>query len=319
MDRRAIAYRARNGISHDDVALAVVVQAMVQSEAAGVLFTANPLTGKRGETIIDATLGLGEALVGGRVTPDNYVVDTAADQITRKTLGAKAVAIRGQAGGGTVTTHEAAGDRQALPDAAILDLARLGAQVEAQLFPGRPQDIEWAWAGGQLHLLQSRAITSLFPLPDQRRTPRTPLQILISLNHIQGMLDPFTPLGQDAIMLVLVAFFRAFGYRYDFATQREVVVAGERVYANFTPALRHPTFRRALVGALGFVEPSAQQAVRSLLDDSRLAPTGAPLGLRGVLRLIPRLLPFLRVAVGALRRPDARRIADPADGQVGVG
>ena len=72
---RAIAYRARNGISHDEVALAVVVQAMVQSEAAGVLFTANPLTGKRGETIIDATLGLGEALVGGQVEPDNYVVD----------------------------------------------------------------------------------------------------------------------------------------------------------------------------------------------------------------------------------------------------
>ena len=196
---RAIAYRARNGISHDEVALAVVVQAMVQSDAAGVLFTANPLTGKRGETIIDATLGLGEALVGGHVTPDNYVVDTAAGQIIHKTLGAKAVAIRGQAGGGTRKTQEDAADRQALPDAAILELARLGAQVEAQLYPGQPQDIEWAWAGDRLHLLQSRAITSLFPLPDERRTPRTPLQVLFSLNHVQGMLDPFTPLGQDAI------------------------------------------------------------------------------------------------------------------------
>ena len=88
-------YRARNGIAHDEVALAVVVQAMVQSEAAGVLFTANPLTGKRGETIIDATLGLGEALVGGHVEPDNYVVEPPVKS-SSKTLGAKALAIRGR-------------------------------------------------------------------------------------------------------------------------------------------------------------------------------------------------------------------------------
>ena len=287
----------------------MVVQSMVQSEAAGVLFTANPLTGKRGETIIDATLGLGEALVGGHVTPDNYAVDSAAGQIIHKTLGAKAIAIRGQAGGGTLTTHEAAADRQALPDAAILELARLGAQVEAQLYPGQPQDIEWAWAGGRLHLLQSRAITSLFPLPDERRTPRTPLQVLFSLNHVQGMLDPFTPLGQDAIRLVLVAFFRAFGYRYNLDNQRELVIAGERVYINYTPALRHPTFRPLLIGALGFVEPSAQQIMRGLLDDPQLAPTGAALGFRGMLRLLRLFLPLLRVVAGALLRPDARRIA----------
>jgi rifampicin phosphotransferase len=304
---RAIAYRDRNGIAHDDVALAVVVQAMVESEAAGVLFTANPLTGKRGEAIIDATLGLGEALVGGHVEPDNYAVDTGAGHIIRKTLGAKAVAIRGQAGGGTLTTHEAAADRQALPDAAILALARLGAQVEAQLYPGHPQDIEWAWAGGQLHLLQSRAITSLFPLPDESGTPRTPLQLLFSLNHVQGMLDPFTPLGQDAVRLVLVAFFRAFGYLYNLDNQRDLVVAGERVYINITPAVRHPTFRRVVIGALGFVEPSAQQIMRGLSDDPQLGPTGASLGFRDVLRLLRLFLPLLRVAAGALRRPDARR------------
>ena len=176
-----------------------------------------------------------------------------------------------------MTTHEVAGDRQALPDAAILELARLGAQVEAQLYPGQPQDIEWAWAGGQLHLLQSRAITSLFPLPDESRTPWTPLQVLFSLNHVQGMLDPFTPLGQDAIRLVLVAFFRAFGYRYNLDNQRELVVAGERVYINITPAVRHPTFRRIVIGALGFVEPSAEQTMRGLSDDPQLAPTGASL------------------------------------------
>jgi pyruvate,water dikinase len=306
---RAIAYRARNGIPHDDVALAVVVQTMVQSEAAGVLFTANPLTGKRSETVIDATLGLGEALVAGHVAPDNYVVDTAAGQITGKTLGAKAIAIRGQAGGGTIMTHEAAGDRQALPDPAILELARLGAAVEARLFPGQPQDIEWAWAEDKLYLLQSRAITSLYPLPDARRTPRTPLQVLFSLSHVQGMLDPFTPLGQDAIRLVLIALLHAFGYRYRLEHQRELVVAGERIYINCTPALRHPTFRRVLMSALGFIEPGAQRAVCSLLDEPALALAGAPLGLRDVLRLARRLFPALRVLFTALRRPAASRAA----------
>ena len=103
---RAIGYRTRNAVSHAEVALAVVVQQMVQSEASGVLFTANPLTGKRGETVIDATLGLGEALVSGQVEPDHYVVDTVNGQILTKTLGAKALTIQGQAGGGTITLQK---------------------------------------------------------------------------------------------------------------------------------------------------------------------------------------------------------------------
>ena len=95
---RAIGYRARNGIPQQDLALAVVVQQMVQSEASGVLFTANPLTGVRAETVIDATLGLGEALVSGQVEPDQYVVDTTRQVVAAKRLGAKALAIRPQAG-----------------------------------------------------------------------------------------------------------------------------------------------------------------------------------------------------------------------------
>jgi pyruvate,water dikinase len=107
--------------------------------------------------VIDATLGLGEALVSGQVEPDHYVVDTAGGRITAKTLGAKATAIRGRAGGGTVTIQGDASRQQALPDEAILDLARLGRQV-ASLYD-QPQDMEWAWADGRLVLLQSRAIT----------------------------------------------------------------------------------------------------------------------------------------------------------------
>ena len=190
---RAIGYRARNQISHDEVALAVVVQQMVQSEASGVLFTANPLTGKRSETVIDATLGLGEALVSGQVEPDHYVVDSVRGKILGKTLGAKALSIQGQAEGGTITLHHSAADRQALPDEQILALSRLGQQ--AQTYFGSPQDMEWAWANGNLYVVQSRPVTSLYPLPAGMADE--PLEVLLSFGVWQGMLDPYTPLGQD--------------------------------------------------------------------------------------------------------------------------
>jgi len=173
--------------------MSVVVQEMVQSEASGVLFTANPLTGKRTETVIDATLGLGEALVSGQVEPDHYVVETSSGRILQKTLGAKALAIRSQTSGGTVTQQADASTQQALPDKVIQEVTALGRQV-AELY-GTAQDIEWGWAEGKLYLLQSRAITSLYPLP-QNPFPE-PLQAYFSFGAIQGMLDPITPLGQD--------------------------------------------------------------------------------------------------------------------------
>src|SRR6185503_3426662 len=92
---RAIGYRIRNGIDHNNAALAVVVQEMVQSDSSGVLFTANPLTGLRSESVIDATLGLGEALVSGQVEPDHYVIDTLSNTIVSKRLGEKKISTCG--------------------------------------------------------------------------------------------------------------------------------------------------------------------------------------------------------------------------------
>ena len=302
---RAIAYRQRNGIAHEGVALAVVVQAMVESESSGVLFTANPLTGKRSETVIDATLGLGEALVSGQVEPDQYVVDANAGRIVQKRLGAKALAIRGQAGGGVATVQQDAASQQALPDAAILELARLGKRVEQALYAGQPQDIEWAWAGGQLTLLQSRAITSLYPLP--AGMPAEPLQVLFSLNHVQGMLDPFTPLGQDALIRAYVTLATVFGRRFTPNAQREVAAAGERLYINITPALRHAQTRGLLRGILGAVEPGAGQAVAGLLDDPRLAVTRSGLSPAAASSLARFASIAARRAAAAMRRSQAQR------------
>ena len=141
---RAISYRERNGVAHADVALAVVMQQMVESEASGVLFTANPLTGLRSETVIDATVGLGEALVSGQVEPDHFVVDMSTGQIIDRTPGAKALSVRSRPGGGTMTVQEDPNTPPSLSDAQILALAALGGRVAA-LYDA-PQDIEWAWA-----------------------------------------------------------------------------------------------------------------------------------------------------------------------------
>jgi pyruvate,water dikinase len=266
---RAMAYRARNGIDPQSVALAVVVQSMIPSQASGVLFTANPLTGRRTETVIDATLGLGEALVSGQVEPDHYTIDTARQIIIQKSLGAKAIAIHSQAGGGTVTTVQAAAEQQALPDDVILALARLGQQAE-QAF-GAPQDIEWAYADQRLSILQSRPITSLYPLPAPPKSD-APLEVYISFGAIQGMLDPITPLGRDIFAYLAAAQGRKLGRTITAETQHTFLEAGERLFLDFTNLLRQPIGRRILGVFISMVDPGSRKAFTMLLDDPRLAP-----------------------------------------------
>ncbi|HEY0738291.1 MAG TPA: PEP/pyruvate-binding domain-containing protein, partial [Herpetosiphonaceae bacterium] len=265
---RAIGYRARNHIDQRDVALAVVVQTMVQSEASGVLFTANPLSGKRAETVIDATLGLGEALVSGQVEPDHYVVEPSSGRILSKTLGAKALAIRGDAGGGTTTVSADAAQQQALPDAAIVELSWLGQRIAA-LFDS-PQDIEWAWAEGKLFVVQSRPITSLFPLPEALAPE--PLQVLLSFGAVQGVLDPLTPLGRDLFQAIAANVANLFNQRVTLETQRVFVSAGERLFLNITGALRHHRLHSVIPNALRIGEPASRQMLLTLLSEPALSP-----------------------------------------------
>jgi phosphohistidine swiveling domain-containing protein len=300
---RAIGYRARNDISHQDVALAVVVQEMVQSEASGVLFTANPLNGKRTESVIDATLGLGEALVSGQVEPDHYVVDAINGRILGKTLGAKAVAIHGQADGGTVTVAKDAVERQALPDKAIVELAQQGRRLAGLL--GGPQDIEWAWADGQLFVLQSRPITGLYPLPEG--IAPDPLQVLISLGAPQGVLGPMTPLGRDVILQAAANLAELFGYHLTRETQRALLVAGERLFANVTPLVRHRRARSLLRTVLSVAEPGTGQALESIWHDPRLTPTNGRIRLRTLWRLARVFLPLAGRIILCLLRPDVER------------
>jgi rifampicin phosphotransferase len=300
---RAIGYRSRNAISHNDVALAVVVQQMVQSEASGVLFTANPLTGKRSETVIDATLGLGEALVSGQVEPDHYVVDSTGGIILSKTLGAKALSIQAQAGGGTVSLQNSAADRQALPDEQIINLAQLGQQAAVSF--GSPQDMEWAWADDNLFVVQSRPVTSLYPLPP--KPDDHTLEILLSFGVWQGMLDPYTPLGQDVFRYLVVGFARKFGSSMTAEKQRVMLTAGERIFVNLTYLLRSPFGRNIAQIFLSAIDPETAKIIAELLKDARFSGFEHP--------TMQERLDFLRVFFPLARRV-LYNITSPIRGRV---
>ncbi|MCB0190015.1 MAG: hypothetical protein KDE31_37345, partial [Caldilineaceae bacterium] len=303
---RAIGYRNRNQIAHKDVSLSVVVQQMVQSEVSGVLFTANPLTGNRNETVIDATLGLGEALVSGLVEPDHYIVTTKERQIRSKTLGQKATVIRSQSAGGTVTTTADASTTQALPDQQILTLSELGERVAR--FYEFPQDIEWAWADNQLYLLQSRPITSLYPVPEPPNIPGHPkrLEAYFSFGAVQGMLDPMTPLGRDAIATIFAGGAKLFGFSFDFASQPLIYAAGERLWARMSELLYNRVAQRIAPKVLAVIEPSIGQAVSQVLTEPTFANPGRP-RVKTVLRVgrfVASLLPtVIRTAID----PDGQR------------
>ena len=279
---------------------------MVPAEASGVLFTADPLSGKRTEMVIEAALGLGEALVSGQVEPDRYVVEAAGGRILERTLGAKALSIRGRAGGGTVRRAEDAADHPALPDAAVGELARLGREVAGLL--GAPQDVEWAWAGGTLYLLQSRPITNLYPLPAGPPAGglTQPLRVMFSFGAVQGIHGPMTPLGCDAAATIFAGAGRLFGYRLTPETQQVLHTAGQRLWIDLGGVIRNTAGRRVLRTAMPMLEPTIAQALETLWDDPRLEATGGP-GPRGVWRIARAAVPILPRFVYSALCPDAAR------------
>lgn len=291
---RAITYRARNGFAPETVTLAVVVQTMVRAEVSGVLFTANPLTGKRHEAHIDASYGLGEAIVSGQVEPDHYVVDLAASQVTERRLGAKQVVIGALSGGGTERIERTVDGRQALPDQAIPELAKIGEQVEAHF--GEPQDIEWAWAEGRYFLLQSRPITSLYPLPGDS-PPDGKEHIYFNFNAIQGVMEPLTPLGIDALRLLFSGVTGSFGIKRPM--ERILPQAGGRLFLDFGDLPGDPVLQKFVLNFLESVEPGGRDILIQLIQDGRI-PARRVLTPRVALQMMRAFGPLLGSTLSGL-------------------
>lgn len=275
---RAVNYRASLGIDPRDVRLAVVVQRMVDAQTAGVLFTANPLTGKRRESVIEANPGLGEAVVSGATNPDHFVVYTSTGEIVERLLSHKRVIIQATPGGGTrkIETDDCATDAS-LSDTEIRELAKLGARVESHF--GSPQDIEWACdASRQMFLLQARPITTLFPLPAAAPSTDEVLRVYLSFGVQQGTYRPFTPMGLSTLRLMAAGFSSFFGFplRDAETSPRFVVEAASRLFFDVTGALRSTFGRVQLVQMMAQAEVHAAAIFQELVTDPRLALVKTP-------------------------------------------
>ncbi|QFY11106.1 pyruvate, water dikinase [Nonomuraea phyllanthi] len=275
---RAVAYRAAAGI--DEAAMAVVVQRMIDPVTAGVLFTANPVTGCRTEVVIDAAPGLGTAIVEGTVVPDHYV------------LGHRSPDVPDGEG--------------CLSRAQLEELRAAGLRLQEHF--GTPQDVEWAIdADGTLWLLQSRPVTTLFPAPPRTQDTR----LYLELGHIQGMLRPATPMGVSLLKLAAGQWFKVAGARVDPRDPMpRLVTIGGRLYFDLTDFMRSASVRKRLGASLEVYGPRVQSAVERMLDDPRFAPRpGLPFRLgtmaRGTVIFLPRAIAGL---VSSLARPDAARL-----------
>ncbi|MGN7250562.1 PEP/pyruvate-binding domain-containing protein [Arthrobacter sp. SAFR-014] len=275
---RAVAYRADHGIGQHPISIAVVVQEMVDADVAGVMFTANPLTGRRRETVIDAAPGLGEALVSGAVNPDQFTVDAATGAILQRSLGDKRAEIRPVPGGGTRQLRRQDGARQdgqqdgqqaCLTDEQVRSLARAGGRVE-ELY-GEPQDVEWAIAAdGGIRVVQSRPITTLFPLPEPDiRDGGTRAYLCASL--LQGLTRPLTPMGLASFTLMSDSS-RSAGNGP--AAYRSAQI-GMRMYVDVTPLLRSKGGRRGLLRAMKVADARSVDVLAYLAADPRFALTKA--------------------------------------------
>ncbi len=196
---QAISYRHNNGIAQDKVAMAVVVQTMVPSEVSGILFTANPTSGERSEIIINASYGLGEAVVSGQVTPDTYIVQRPDLSVKESVLGPKEqkIVYDGEQGIRIEDVSENERHHSSLSDTMIKELCKTAIEIEG-LYNGLPQDIEWAFCDGKLHLLQSRPITNLPVQPiDVEWAPTLPAKCVSRRQIAENMPDPISPLFED--------------------------------------------------------------------------------------------------------------------------
>ncbi|WP_406106124.1 phosphoenolpyruvate synthase [Streptomyces sp. NBC_01003] len=300
---RAVTYRQRNGIDHRTVHMAVVVQQMVFPHAAGILFTADPVTGNRKVATVDAGFGLGEALVSGLVNPDVFKVRNG--EVVAKAIAAKQRAVHALPGGGTqeVAVDSQRQEQPALTDAQAVRLVQLGRRIEAHF--GRPQDIEWCLADDDFQIVQSRPITTLFPVPEAGDQEN---HVYVSVGHGQMMTDPMKPLGFSMWQLTAMVPMHE---------------AGGRLFVDVTRRLASPASRAGLLDAMGKGDPLIRNALETVLERDDFVPSlpdagpggppagGAPAPIETDPAVVTKLIERSEVSIAALER-DVRTKTGPA-------
>jgi pyruvate,water dikinase len=250
---RAVTYRLRNGFDHRKVHMAVVVQQMVFPHAAGILFTADPVTSNRKVAAVEASFGLGEALVSGLVNADRYKVRDG--EVVAKAVAGKRLAIHASPAGGTEerAIDPAQQEQPALTDAQAVRLVQLGRRIEAHF--GCPQDIEWCLAGDGFEIVQSRPITTLFPIPAAGDREN---HVYLSVGHQQMMTDPMKPLGLSLWQLT---------------ARPRMYEAGGRLFVDVIQGLASPATRAGILEVSGKSDPLTGDALRTILERDDFIPS----------------------------------------------
>ena len=291
---RAVTYRLRNGVDHRWVRMAVVVQRMVFPHAAGILFTADPVTSNRKVVSVEAGFGLGEALVSGLVNADRYTVRDG--EIVDKAVATKRLAMYAAPAGGTQEQAiEAERQEQpALTDEQVIRLAQLGRRIEAHF--GRPQDIEWCLVDDGFQIVQSRPITTLFPIPARGDLEN---HVYVSVGHQQMMTDPMKPLGLSLFQLTAIP---------------PMYEAAGRLFVDVTRGLASPASRAGLLEVLGKGDPLIGDALQTILDRGDFIPSlpdqgpggpparGAPAPLETDPAIVTELIGRTQASLATLRR-----------------
>jgi rifampicin phosphotransferase len=300
---RAVSYRVRNGFDHRKIQMAVVVQQMVFPHAAGILFTADPVTSNRKVASVEASFGLGEALVSGLVTADAFKVRDG--EVVAKAVATKQLAVHALPAGGTQEVAiEAERQKQpALTDAQVVRLAQLGRQIEAHF--GCPQDIEWCLVDDDFQIVQSRPITTLFPIPAVDDGEN---HVYLSVGHQQMMTDPMKPLGISVHQLVALPRMHE---------------AGGRLFVDVAPRLASPTSRAGVLEAVGKSDPLIGDALQTILDRGDFIPSlpgdgrggppagGAPAPIETDPAIVTELIARTQASIAALKR-DIRTVSGAA-------
>ncbi len=250
---RAVTYRIQNNFDHRKVFLAVVIQRMVIPKSSGIMFTADPVTSNRKVISIDASYGLGEALVSGLVNPDIYKVQERA--IINKNIATKNIAIYALEDGGTEERKIEPDliNKQTLTDEQILRLEQMGRQIETYF--SYPQDIEWCLLENELYIVQSRPITTLYPVPEINDN-----RVFLSSGHMQMMTDPIKPLGMYFFKSVLGS-----------SPSQEI---GGRLYVDITHDLATPLGRliaKSIIGMIG--DTLITNSITKIIKDKKLIRT----------------------------------------------
>lgn len=244
---RALSYRLKQGIENKELAHGVVVQKLVSAEKSGILFTANPVNGRRDQMLLNSSWGLGEAIVGGEVSPDQWVVDKVNGNIIEEIIASKEVmVISKEKGIELVDVPKEKQEEVTLTGNEVTVLLKLGQMVESYF--GEPQDIEWAFENARFYLVQTRPITSLYPLP-KRIEGIEGLRIHVNMSIVsQGMQDPFTPMGENVFMKTMLIMAKTFDKRIkDEEDLWWCQSVGGRIFIDYTELLRNQKRWEAMI------------------------------------------------------------------------